>query len=70
MSHPVDPLIIYPAIDLKDGQGVRLLHGRFDKMTVYAPDPGAQAREFVAAGCEWIHVVDLDGALVATGMFV
>ena len=63
MSYPVDPLIIYPAIDLKDGQGVRLLHGRFDKMTVYAPDPAAQARDFVAAGCEWIHVVDLDGAL-------
>mgnify|MGYP003684169593 FL=1 len=58
MSHPLDPLIIYPAIDLKDGQGVRLLHGRFDKMTVYAPDPGAQAREFVAAGCELslIHI--------------
>ena len=63
MSYPVDPLIIYPAIDLKNGQGVRLLHGRFDKITVYAPDPAAQARDFVAAGCEWIHVVDLDGAL-------
>jgi len=54
---------IYPAIDLKDGQGVRLLHGDFNKMTVYAPDPGQQAGIFVAAGCEWIHVVDLDGAL-------
>ncbi|MBT5799759.1 MAG: 1-(5-phosphoribosyl)-5-[(5-phosphoribosylamino)methylideneamino]imidazole-4-carboxamide isomerase [Alphaproteobacteria bacterium] len=54
---------IYPAIDLKNGQGVRLLHGDFDKMTVYAPDVEVQAKEFVAAGCSWIHVVDLDGAL-------
>ena len=54
---------IYPAIDLKDGQGVRLLHGDFKRMTVYAPDPRAQAEKFIAAGCEWIHVVDLDGAL-------
>ena len=54
---------IYPAIDLKNGQGVRLLHGDFDKMTVYAPDPAAQAKAFLASGCEWAHVVDLDGAL-------
>ena len=54
---------IYPAIDLKDGQGVRLLHGNFDRMTVYAPNPKFQAEKFIAAGCEWIHVVDLDGAL-------
>ena len=54
---------IYPAIDLKDGQGVRLLHGDFKRMTVYAPDPRAQAEKFIEAGCEWIHVVDLDGAL-------
>ena len=54
---------IYPAIDLKNGQGVRLLHGDFDKMTVYAPDPAAQAKAFLASGCEWVHVVDLDGAL-------
>lgn len=54
---------IYPAIDLKDGQGVRLKYGDFDQMTVYAPDPAATAAEFVAIGCSWIHVVDLDGAL-------
>lgn len=54
---------IYPAIDLKQGQGVRLLYGDFDKMTVYAPDPAAQAVTFLEAGCSWVHVVDLDGAL-------
>ena len=54
---------IYPAIDLKNGQGVRLLHGDFEKMTLYAPDVAVQADEFVSAGCSWIHVVDLDGAL-------
>ena len=54
---------IYPAIDLKNGQGVRLLYGDFEKMTVYAPDVRAQANEFVSIGCSWIHVVDLDGAL-------
>ncbi len=63
MTTPVSPLIIFPAIDLKDGQGVRLLHGRFDKMTVYASDPGIQAKSFIESGCAWIHVVDLDGAL-------
>ena len=54
---------IYPAIDLKDGQGVRLLHGDFNKLTVYAPDPAAKAREFIEAGSHWVHVVDLDGAV-------
>jgi len=54
---------IYPAIDLKDGQAVRLMHGDFSKMTVYAPDPLLQAQKFTDAGCEWIHVVDLDGAV-------
>ena len=56
-------ITLYPAIDLKDGQAVRLLQGDFDRLTVYAPDPGAQAREFADSGCEWIHVVDLDGAV-------
>lgn len=56
-------ITLYPAIDLKDGQAVRLLHGDFDKLTVYAPDPGRQAQEFADAGCSWIHVVDLDGAV-------
>ena len=56
-------ITLYPAIDLKDGQAVRLLQGDFDRLTVYAPDPGAQAREFADSGCQWIHVVDLDGAV-------
>ncbi len=56
-------ITLYPAIDLKGGQAVRLLQGDFDKLTVYAPDPGAQAREFADSGCQWIHVVDLDGAV-------
>ena len=60
-------ITLYPAIDLKDGQGVRLLHGDFDKLTVYAPDPGLQAQEFTDAGCSWIHVVDLDGAVAGEG---
>ena len=55
-------MIIYPAIDLKDGQCVRLLHGEFDKKTVYSNDPVATALKWQAAGCEWLHVVDLDGA--------
>lgn len=55
-------MILYPAIDLKGGQCVRLLRGEMDAATVYNDDPGAQARAFVAAGCPWIHVVDLDGA--------
>ncbi len=56
-------ITLYPAIDLKDGQVVRLLQGDFNKLTVYTPDPGAKAREFVDSGCQWIHVVDLDGAV-------
>ena len=59
---------IYPAIDLKDGQGVRLLHGDFNKMTVYAPDPAAKAQEFLSHGANWVHVVDLDGALAGEGV--
>ena len=59
---------IYPAIDLKEGQGVRLLHGDFSKMTIYAPDPAAKAKEFLALGANWVHVVDLDGALQGNGV--
>jgi phosphoribosylformimino-5-aminoimidazole carboxamide ribotide isomerase len=55
-------LILYPAIDLKDGQCVRLLRGAMDQATVFNPDPADQARRFIAAGAAWIHVVDLDGA--------
>ena len=53
---------LYPAIDLKDGNCVRLLRGDMDKATVFNNDPGAQAAQFVDQGCKWIHVVDLNGA--------
>ena len=56
-------MILYPAIDLKDGQCVRLLRGDMDAATVYNDDPAAQARAFADAGCEWLHVVDLNGAI-------
>lgn len=55
-------MILYPAIDLKDGNAVRLLRGDMDKATVFSEDPAAQARAFVEAGCEWLHLVDLNGA--------
>ena len=55
-------MILYPAIDLKDGNAVRLLRGEMDKATVFNEDPAAQARAFVEAGCEWLHLVDLNGA--------
>ncbi|MES2988661.1 MAG: 1-(5-phosphoribosyl)-5-[(5-phosphoribosylamino)methylideneamino]imidazole-4-carboxamide isomerase [Pseudomonadota bacterium] len=56
------PLIIFPAIDLKGGQVVRLAEGDMDRATVYGDDPAAQAEAFQQAGAEWLHVVDLDGA--------
>jgi phosphoribosylformimino-5-aminoimidazole carboxamide ribotide isomerase len=55
-------MILYPAIDLKDGQCVRLLRGDMTSATVFGADPAAQARAFADAGCRWLHVVDLDGA--------
>jgi phosphoribosylformimino-5-aminoimidazole carboxamide ribotide isomerase len=55
-------MILYPAIDLKDGQCVRLLRGDMDKATVFGDDPAAQARAFAEAGCDWLHLVDLNGA--------
>ena len=55
-------MILFPAIDLKDGQCVRLLRGEMDQATVFNDDPGAQAKKFTDQGCEWIHVVDLNGA--------
>lgn len=55
-------MILYPAIDLKDGNAVRLVHGDMDQTTVFNDDPAAQAKAFVAAGCEWLHLVDLNGA--------
>ena len=53
---------LFPAIDLRGGQVVRLTQGDYDRMTVYGQDPCAQARSFVAAGAKNLHVVDLDGA--------
>jgi len=55
-------MILYPAIDLKDGNAVRLVHGDMDQTTVFNDDPAAQARLFVEAGCKWLHLVDLNGA--------
>jgi phosphoribosylformimino-5-aminoimidazole carboxamide ribotide isomerase len=55
-------MIFFPAIDLKDGQCVRLYKGEMDKATVFANDPAQQALSFEQAGCRWIHVVDLNGA--------
>ena len=56
-------MILYPAIDLKDGQCVRLLHGDMDKATVFNASPADQAQRFVKDGFEWLHVVDLNGAI-------
>ena len=55
-------MILYPAIDLKDGKAVRLLKGEMESATVFNDDPAAQARSFVEAGCRWLHLVDLNGA--------
>jgi phosphoribosylformimino-5-aminoimidazole carboxamide ribotide isomerase len=55
-------MILYPAIDLKDGQCVRLLRGEMAAATVFGDDPAAQALQFQAAGCAWLHLVDLNGA--------
>jgi phosphoribosylformimino-5-aminoimidazole carboxamide ribotide isomerase len=61
-NQPERAMILYPAIDLKDGQCVRLLRGEMEAATVFGDDPAAQAAAFVAAGCEWLHLVDLNGA--------
>ena len=53
---------LFPAIDLRGGQAVRLYQGDYDQMTVYNPAPADQARAFAAAGAKYLHVVDLDGA--------
>jgi len=55
-------MILYPAIDLKDGQAVRLYKGEMDQATVFSDNPAAQAKAFEDAGCEWLHLVDLNGA--------
>jgi phosphoribosylformimino-5-aminoimidazole carboxamide ribotide isomerase len=55
-------VIVYPAMDLMSGQVVRLRQGRFDESTTYSADPQSALRQFAAAGAQWAHVVDLDGA--------
>lgn len=55
-------MIIYPAIDLKDGFAVRLMHGDFDKVTRYDDNPASRLAAFAAEGAQWVHIVDLDGA--------
>ncbi len=59
-------MILYPAIDLKDGACVRLYKGEMAQATVFNDDPAAQAAAFEAAGCEWMHLVDLNGAFAGT----
>ena len=55
--------ILYPAIDIKDGKCVRLLFGDMEKETIYEDNPVDQAQWFVDQGAEWLHIVDLDGAV-------
>lgn len=61
-------LIIFPAIDLKGGQVVRLAEGDMDRATVYGDDPAAQAMLFAEQGAEYLHVVDLDGAFAGASV--
>ncbi|MCF6369068.1 1-(5-phosphoribosyl)-5-[(5-phosphoribosylamino)methylideneamino]imidazole-4-carboxamide isomerase [Rhizobium halophilum] len=61
-------MILFPAIDLKDGQCVRLKLGDMAQATVYNPDPAAQAKAFEDQGFEWLHVVDLNGAFAGESM--
>lgn len=61
-------MILYPAIDLKGGECVRLVHGEMASATVFNTDPAAQARAFEAQGFEYLHVVDLDGAFAGRPM--
>ena len=59
---------IYPAIDIKDGKCVRLLQGKFSEVTVYGDNPAEMAKKWESLGGEYIHVVDLDGALKGHGV--
>jgi phosphoribosylformimino-5-aminoimidazole carboxamide ribotide isomerase len=61
-------VILFPAIDLKDGVCVRLVRGEMETATVFNRDPAAQAREFALCGFRWLHVVDLDGAFAGTSV--
>jgi phosphoribosylformimino-5-aminoimidazole carboxamide ribotide isomerase len=62
MTQPTSPFIIFPAIDLRGGQVVRLKEGDPNRQTHYSPDPAQVARRWIDAGARWIHVVNLDGA--------
>lgn len=55
-------MILFPAVDIKDGQCVRLRQGAADAVTVFSPDPEAMARHWAGLGAQWLHLVDLDGA--------
>jgi phosphoribosylformimino-5-aminoimidazole carboxamide ribotide isomerase len=55
-------LILYPAIDIRDGKAVRLIQGDYEQETAYDDDPVVAARRWVDGGARWLHVVDLDGA--------
>ena len=61
-------LIVFPAIDLKGGQVVRLAEGDMDRATIYGDDPAAQAMIFAEQGAEYLHVVDLDGAFAGASV--
>lgn len=56
-------MILYPAIDIRGGRCVRLIEGDFDRETTYDSDPSSAARRWVEAGANWLHIVDLDGAV-------
>jgi phosphoribosylformimino-5-aminoimidazole carboxamide ribotide isomerase len=59
-------MYIIPAIDLRDGKCVRLIQGRYDRQINYEDNPVKQAKQFIADGAEWLHIVDLDGAKTGT----
>ena len=61
-------MIIYPAIDLKEGRCVRLIRGDMEQATIFNDDPAAQAASFADAGASWLHLVDLDGAFAGKPM--
>ena len=62
MGKSESEMIIFPAIDLKDGCCVRLMQGDPERVTLYGRDPAAMARRWEQDGAKWLHVVDLDGA--------
>ena len=55
-------MILFPAIDIKDGKVVRLRQGEFSRVTEYSTDPLMVAKRWVSEGAQWLHVIDLDGA--------